>query len=91
MDQNPLWKNTNASLVTISPTFYDQIFHTKVLCIPFLAFDVFDARTLLKKAALKLLVKLTLESFFLYLLALAVSDQPDQLTELNKWQPKKSH
>ncbi len=55
--------------VTISPIFYEQIFHTKVFCAPFICLQFgsvnfwqkdFDA-----KAANKLLVKLTPEGVFL--------------------------
>ncbi len=49
--------------LSISPTFYKQLFHTKVLCAPFMClqfeFVIFWQKDFGTKAAHKMLVKLT--------------------------------
>jgi hypothetical protein len=51
------------ALLSISPIFYKQLFHTKVLCAPFmclqLGFVIFWQKDFGAKAAHKMLVKLT--------------------------------
>jgi hypothetical protein len=52
-----------SSLVSISPIFYKQLFHTKVLCAAFMClqfwFVIFWQKDFGAKAARKMLVKLT--------------------------------
>ncbi len=49
--------------LSISPVFYEQLFHTKVLCAPFMClqfgFVIFWRKDFSAKAAHKMLVKLT--------------------------------
>jgi hypothetical protein len=51
------------SLVSISPTFYEQLFHTKVICAAFMCvkfgFVIFWQKDFGANAAIKMLVKLT--------------------------------
>ncbi len=53
----------DAELASISPTFYEQLFRTKVICAAFMClqigFVIFLAKGFWRKAAHKLLVKLT--------------------------------
>jgi hypothetical protein len=49
--------------VSISPTFYEQLFHTKVICAAFMCvkfgFVIFWQKDFGANAAIKMLVKLT--------------------------------
>jgi len=67
--------------VSISPTFYDQLFHTKAFSTAFLylqvGFVIFWQKNIGEKAARKMLVKLTTGQC----LEMALTDETNEKTE----------